>query len=304
MGSESKLYGAVEAGGTKFVCAIARDDGSLLEELRLPTADPASTLAAVIAFLQQGARRFGALRAIGIASFGPVVLDRRSPRYGCIGNTPKPGWSGTDLLGTVGRAFACPIGFDTDVNCAALAEQRWGAGQNIANLVYVTVGTGIGGGILVNGVPIHGLVHPEMGHVFVRRHPLDAEFAGVCPFHGDCLEGLASGPAIIARSGRELSQLSAEHPQWSIEADYLGQLCATLVLCVSPGRIIIGGGVMNEPRLFPLIQGRLLHWLSDYIDHAELLQHTARYISAPALGGRAGVMGALAVGMSADPASP
>ena len=200
-------------------------------------------------------------------------------------------------------AFDCPVGFDTDVNAAALAEHRWGAAQDVANVVYVTVGTGIGGGLIANGAPVHGLVHPEMGHLFIRRHARDASFAGVCPFHGDCLEGMASGPAIVKRSGMELSNLPMDHPQWDIEADYLGQLCATLVLMVSPQRIILGGGVMNSSGLLPLIRQRTLHWLADYVDHAELLSRTDCYLTSPGLGARAGVLGALALALSADRAA-
>lgn len=299
MSRQPKLYGAIEAGGTKFVCALAHDDATIVAESRLPTTDPASTLIAMLEFLQQGSRQYGALSGIGVASFGPVVLDRQSPHFGFIGKTPKPGWSHANIVGAVRSAFACPVGFDTDVNAAALAEQRWGAGRGIPNLVYVTVGTGIGGGVLANDALVHGLMHPEIGHLFVRRHPMDTGFTGACPFHGDCLEGLASGPAIVKRSGHELSALDADHPQWSIEADYLGQLCATLVLTVSPQRIIMGGGVMNQQQLFPLIHQRMLHWLAGYIDRVELLRHIDRYVVPPKLGGRAGVLGALALALSA-----
>ncbi len=176
-----------------------------------------------------------------MACFGPVILDRHAANYGFIGNTPKAGWSNTDVAAMLAREFSCPVGFDTDVNAAALAEHRWGAGSDTSNLVYVTVGTGIGGGVLIEGVPLHGLMHPEIGHIHPRRHELDASFAGVCPFHGDCLEGLASGPAILARTGSELQHLDAAHVQWEIEADYLGQaLCAIGADCLAaanhPGR--------------------------------------------------------------------
>jgi fructokinase len=298
MSRQPTLYGAIEAGGSKFVCAIATDEGAILEEARLPTTDPASTLTATLEFLQQGSRHHGHLSAVGIASFGPIVLDRQSQHYGFIGKTPKAGWSHVDMVGAVRIAFDCPVAFDTDVNAAALAEHRWGAGRDIDNLVYVTVGTGIGGGVLANGAAVHGLVHPEIGHLLVRRHSLDAAFAGVCPYHGDCLEGVASGPAILKRSGQELSLLPMDHPQWEIEADYLGQMCAALVLTLSPQRIIMGGGVMNQQQLLPLIRGRMLHWLAGYIDHHELLQQP-RYVTAPALGARAGVMGAAALAADA-----
>lgn len=295
MSSESRLFGAIEAGGTKFVCAIGDEQGTLHAEARFATADPVSTLAMVRAFLQQQSRALGSLSSIGVASFGPVVLDKQSPRFGFIGKTPKRGWSDTDVAGILSREFQCAVGFDTDVNAAALAEHRWGAGRNSPNLVYLTVGTGIGGGVLVGGKPLHGLMHPEIGHIFPRRHPLDADFAGICPFHGDCLEGLASGPAILARSGAELSQLDSSHRQWSLEADYLAQLCAQLVLTVSPHRIILGGGVMAQETLLPGIRLRVLHWLNGYIDRAEILEQIDSYIVAPHLGTRAGVLGALSL---------
>src|SRR5258708_6297745 len=264
MYGESRLFGAVEAGGTKFVCAIGDESGTIPSELRFPTADPVSTLAKVRDFLKD-IRGGSAPSAIGVASFGPVILDRRSEKYGFIANTPKPGWRNVDGGGMLAREFSCPVGFDTDVNAAALAEHRWGAGRDIANLVYLTVGTGIGGGVLIDGAPLHGLMHPEIGHIHPRRHPLDASFQGVCPFHGDCLEGLASGPAILARCGADLSHLDAAHAQWEIQADYLGQLCAQLVLTLSPQRIVMGGGVMAQERLYPLIRQRMLHWLGGYI---------------------------------------
>lgn len=295
MDREARLFGAVEAGGTKFVCAIGDERGAICAETRFPTLSPEATLAKVCDFLKRG----GVLAAIGIASFGPVVLDKRSANYGFIGKTPKPGWSQVDMVGTLAREFSCPIGFDTDVNGAALAEQRWGAGRGSEQLVYLTVGTGIGGGVLIGGRPLHGLMHPEIGHIRPRRNALDIEFAGVCPFHGDCLEGLASGPAILARTGRELQQLEASHRMWELEADYLGQLCAQMVLTVSPQRIILGGGVMSQQRLFPLVRASMLQYLGGYIDRGELTAGAQGYVVPPALGERAGILGALKLAMSA-----
>src|SRR3984885_14532475 len=293
-----RFFGCVEAGGTKFVVALGNERGEILAQERFPTTDPVSPLAATSAFLRR-ARTFGSLAAIGVGSFGPVDLDKTSARYGFITKTPKAGWSGTDMAGTLAREFACPIGFDTDVNAAALAEQRWGAARDVSNLVYLTIGTGIGGGVIVDGVPIHGLMHPEIGHIHPRRHPLDVGFEGVCPFHGDCLEGLASGPAVVARTGALLQQLDEAHPQWPIQADYLGQLCAQLVLTVSPRRIVMGGGVMSQARLLPLIRPRLLHWLGGYVDRGEILTDCDRYVVAPELGDNAGVRGALILAMHA-----
>jgi fructokinase len=294
-----RLFGAVEAGGTKFIVAVGNDRGEILAQERFPTADPTSTLAATQAFLRQQSLALGPLAAIGVASFGPVELDKTSARHGFIGKTPKLGWSGTDIAGSLAREFSCPIGFDTDVNAAALAEHRWGAARDVKTFVYLTIGTGIGGGVVVDGSPIHGLMHPEIGHIYPRRHPLDLGFVGVCPFHGDCLEGVASGPAIVARTGTSLGQLDESHPQWEIEADYLGQLCAQLVATVSPQRIIMGGGVMSQARLLPLIRPRLRHWLGGYIDRREILDCADRYVVAPDLGDRAGVLGALVLAMDA-----
>jgi fructokinase len=299
MTSATRFFGAVEAGGTKFVCAIGNDLGHILTQERIPTTDPNSTLTALHTFLREQGGEPRPLSAIGVACFGPVELDKTSPRYGFIGQTPKAGWSRTDIAGSLAREFRCPIGFDTDTNAAALAEHRWGVGRNLKNLAYLTIGTGIGGGILVDGVPIHGLMHPEIGHIYPRRHALDPGFEGVCPFHRDCLEGLASGPAILARTGKSLQQLDPTHPQWEIEADYLGQLCAQLVLTVSPQRIIMGGGVMSQTRLLPLIRQRLLHWLGGYIDRSEILTEFGGYVVGPALGDRAGILGALALAMDA-----
>ena len=299
MNASPRVFGAVEAGGTKFVCALADESGRILAEERFPTADPAATIAQTVDFLRARGAEYGPVAAIGIGSFGPIELNRASPRYGHITRTPKPGWSGTDLAGVMAREFGCPVGFDTDVNAAAVAEQRWGAARDVADLVYVTVGTGIGGGALLDGRPVHGLMHPEMGHVHPRRHALDADFPGVCPFHGDCLEGLAAGPAVLARCGAPLSDLDHAHPQWEIEADYLGQLCAQLVLTLSPARIILGGGVMNQSRLYPMIRRRMQHWLHGYVERAEVLDAVDAFIVPPGLGPRAGVLGALALAIDA-----
>jgi len=298
-----RFYGAVEAGGTKFACAIADHTGRVLAEERLATADPASTIVATLSFLRARTAEIGSLTAIGVGSFGPVELDRKSARYGYIGRTPKPGWSGVDIAGTIGREFSCPIGFDTDVNAAALAEHRWGAATDVHTLVYVTVGTGIGGGVLIDGRPIHGLMHPEVGHMYPRRHPRDVGFMGICPFHGDCLEGVASGPAIVARTGAQLIDLDAAHPQWEIQADYLGQLCAQLVLMLSPQRIVMGGGVMTQRQLLAPIRRRLQHWLRGYVDRPQIASALDSFVVPPGLGIRAGILGAVALAMDAAAAA-
>jgi fructokinase len=293
------MYAGIEAGGTKFVCAIADASGHIHREERFATEDPLTTLGRVGSFLAQGRAEWGEYDAIGLASFGPVELRKNSDGYGFIGGTPKPGWSAFDILGALRRVYSGPLGFDTDVNAAGLAEHRWGAAQDVDNLVYLTVGTGVGGGVLVGGQPVHGLMHPEVGHVFPRRHALDADFAGVCPYHGDCMEGLASGPAIAARSGAPLSELPADHLQWQLQGDYLGQLCALLVMTVSPQRIILGGGVMSQSRLLPLIRTATRRWVAGYVDRPELGAGIDRFIVAPRLGDQAGIRGALVLAANA-----
>lgn len=293
---QTRFYGAVEAGGTKFVCAVGDASGRIHAEERFATTDPPATLASVVDFLRRGSRRFGPLAGIGVGCFGPLEIERQRAHYGRIGRTPKAGWSGIDILGSLAE-FACPLAIDTDVNAAALAEHRWGAARDVQSLVYLTIGTGIGGGVIIDGKPVHGLMHPEIGHLYPRRHPQDRDFAGVCPFHGDCHEGLASGPAIIARRGTALSDLDPADVLWEIEADYLGQLCAALVLSLSPERIVIGGGVMQETRLLAPLRARLRHWLHDYIDRPQLSTEIERFVVLPGLGRQSGVLGALALAL-------
>jgi fructokinase len=289
------LHGAIEAGGTKFICAIGEPGGSLIDEHRIETSDPVSTLKAVTGYFKSATARFGAIKSLGVGSFGPLDLRRESPTYGFITSTPKRGWQRTDLAGWLERELHCPVFIDTDVNGAVLAEYRWGAARGLKNAAYVTVGTGVGVGVLCRGQPVHGLMHPEMGHIVVRRHPADMDFAGTCPFHGDCLEGLASGPAITARTGCALRDSPGTSAIWDIEADYLGQLAAMLVLCHSPERIVIGGGVMQE-RLYPRIQERMLSALNGYCGLKEI--EAPDFLCTPGLGGRAGILGALSLSMS------
>lgn len=243
------LYGAVEAGGTKFVVAVGDDPLRPREVRRFSTSNnPLETVAEVVAYFQDR----GALRGVGVATFGPIDFAS-----GAITNTPKLAWQNFPLRDALRRALNVPVGFDTDVNGAALGEARLGAGKGLENLVYITVGTGIGGGALVGGQLVHGLMHPEMGHLLVRRGEGEpAEFAGVCPFHGDCLEGMASGPAMEARWGVPAHELAPEHAAWKLEADYLAQACVNLACVVSPQVIVLGGGVMGQRHLFPLVRTR------------------------------------------------
>ena len=284
------LYGGIEAGGTKFVCAIGSGPGDL-ETTQFPTTSPDATVQAAVDFFQ--ARATGGLQAIGIGSFGPVDLDHGSPTYGYITSTPKPGWQNFDITGAVRRAMKLPVDMDTDVNAAALAEQRWGAAQGLSDSLYLTVGTGIGGGAIANGRVLHGMLHPEMGHIPIPHDLARDPFPGVCPFHGDCLEGLATGPAMEARWGAKAQQLPPDHEAWALEAHYLALAVATWVCTLSPKRVILGGGVMQQPHLFDLIRNELTRLLNGYIRTSEILDGLDRYVVPPLLGTRAGVLGAL-----------
>jgi fructokinase len=283
------LYGCIEAGGTKFIVGVASGPEDVRETARFDTTTPDETIGAVIDWL----RGRSPLTAIGIASFGPVELDRASPKWGYITATPKPHWSDTDLAGRVGRALGVPVGFDTDVNGAGLAEARWGAGQGQRVSVYVTVGTGIGGGAIVDGKPLFGVSHPEMGHMRPQRHPDDLGFAGICPFHGDCLEGLANGPSIIARWGASLSELPADHPGHEIIAWYLAQFAISLQAMMEPGRIIFGGGVMATPGLLGRVRAATARLGNGYFRG-----RADDVIVPPLLGDRAGLLGALALALA------
>lgn len=295
------LYGGIEAGGTKFVCAIGTGPQDIRAEVRFPTTMPQETLQRAVDFFQAQEALLGEpLAAVGIASFGPVDLIPGSPTYGFITSTPKPGWRNVDVVGPIRRALGVPVSFDTDVNGAALAEGLWGAARGLDTFIYLTIGTGIGGGGMVGGTLIHGLLHPEMGHL---RIPHDRErdpFEGCCPYHGDCLEGLASGPALEARWGVRAERLPPDHPAWDLEAEYLALALHNLVCALSPQRVILGGGVMRQEHLFPRIRARLRDLLNGYIPvPAILTQEIEAYVVPPGLGDRAGVLGALALAMRA-----
>jgi fructokinase len=289
------LYGAVEAGGTKFVCMVGTGPDDMREQTRFPTTSPEATLREAVAFFQAAEAKEGKLAAIGVASFGPVDVHADSSTFGFITSTPKPGWANVDIAGVLRSALDLKIGFDTDVNAAALAEWRWGAARGLDTFIYLTIGTGIGGGGMVNGRLMHGLVHPEMGHVRIP-HDLEADpFAGTCPFHGDCLEGLASGPAMAARWLQPAEQLPVNHPGWTLEAGYLALALVNFICTLSPQRIVIGGGVMSSGQLFPVVRQRVLELLNNYVRARQLLDGIDDYIVAPWLGQHAGVLGALAL---------
>jgi fructokinase len=290
------LYAGIEGGGTKFVCAVGTGPGDLRAETRYDTTTPAETIARALDFIRaQVAAQGEPLAAVGIASFGPIDPDPASPTWGFVTTTPKPGWAHTDLAGAVQRALDVPVGFDTDVNVAALGEWRWGAAQGLDTFIYLTVGTGLGGGGMVNGKLIHGLMHPEMGHIRVPHDWAADPYPGYCSYHGDCLEGLCAGPAIEGRWGQRGETLPPDHPAWELEAHYLALGLVNFILPLSPQRIIMGGGVMEQRHLFPMIGKRVQALLNGYVHQKAILEEVDRYIVPAALAPRSGVLGALAL---------
>lgn len=287
------LLGGVELGGTKCVAVAGTGPGDVRAQVRVPTTSPGETLDALVQFFGAQQRAHGPLAALGIGSFGPVDLDPDSSRFGWITSTPKPGWANTDVAGVFRSALGVPVAFDTDVNAAAIGEWRHGAGQGLDALLYLTVGTGIGGGAVVHGRPLHGLVHPEMGHVRVPHDGVADPFHGVCPFHDDCLEGLASGTAIAARWEQPAEALPPAHPAWALEARYLALALQGFVCTLSPRRIVMGGGVMSTPGLRQLVRRELAALLNGYVRAPAILHDMDQYVVAPALGDRSGVAGAL-----------
>ncbi|WP_344509469.1 ROK family protein [Dactylosporangium maewongense] len=284
----SVLFGGVEAGGTKVVCAVGVGPDAVVDRTTIPTTSPGETLDRVIAYFRAQRAAGRDIAALGVASFGP--LDLASGR---ITTTPKPGWGGTDLVGALRRGLGVPVALDTDVNGAAYGEHRWGAGRGQGTVVYVTVGTGIGGGAVVDGRPLHGLLHPEMGHLHVQRHPGD-DFAGTCPFHGDCVEGLASGPAIARRAGRPAHDLGPLLSRTvALEAHYLSQLMTSILYLLMPHRIVVGGGVLNIPGLLDAVRAATAERLGKALDAVPATADLSTYIVPPGLGGLSGVLGAL-----------
>ncbi|MFQ5347089.1 MAG: ROK family protein [Rhodothalassiaceae bacterium] len=297
--AEAPLVGAVEIGGTKIICLVGSGPDDIRAEVRLPTRGPGESIADILTFFRQQAT-LGPLARLGVASFGPVDLDPASPRWGHITATPKAGWSDTDLAGVLARELSVSVQFDTDVNGAALAEGRWGAAKGLADYVYVTVGTGIGGGIVVNGRLVRGTLHPEIGHMVVPHDRTADPYAGCCPFHSDCLEGLASGPAIAARWGAPGAELAPDHPAWALEADYLSVLAANLLFLLAPERILFGGGVMENRWLLDLVRKRTGARLGGYLRPPAPGGGLDCVIGAPGLGQRVGPLGALALALSGD----
>lgn len=291
-----RVFGGIEAGGTKFVCGYGTGPQDLQAEAHIPTTTPQETIARAVDFFRQQPEP---LTALGIGSFGPLDLSPSSPSYGSITTTPKPGWQNTPLAAALRQALAVPVLIDTDVNAAALGEHRWGAAQGLDTFIYLTIGTGIGGGAIANGKRLHGRTHPEMGHIRIPHDLVQDPFQGICPFHGDCLEGLASGPAMQARWGQPAEALPSDHPAWALEANYLGDGLANLILTVSPQRVILGGGVMQAPGLLPLVRARVHQRLAGYLAIPETDEEIDGFIVPPALGNRSGVLGAIALAQEA-----
>lgn len=292
------LYGGIEAGGTKFVCAVASGPDDFRAEIRFPTTTPDETLAQAIDFFRAQHTQ-EPLQAIGVACFGPIDPNPASPTFGFVTTTPKPHWAHTDVVGRLQAALHLPVGFDTDVNGAALGEHRWGAAQGLDTFVYLTIGTGLGGGGMVNGRLLHGLMHSEMGHMRVPHDRERDPYPGQCTYHGDCWEGLACGPAIEGRWQTKGQHLAPDHPAWALEAHYLALGVVNIIMTLSPQRIIMGGGVMDQQQIFPMLRREVQTLLNGYIQKPAVQAEIDHYITPPALGNRAGVLGAIALAMDA-----
>ncbi len=289
-----RKIGALEAGGTKMVLAIYQEDGVELERITLPTETPEVTMPKMIAFFREHN-----IDALGVGSFGPLDLNPESPTYGCITSTPKLAWKDYPLLEKLLDGQNIPAGIDTDVNAAIIAEVEQGAARGCQNAVYVTIGTGIGGGVYSNGKTVHGLLHPEVGHALLKPHPDDPNPRGVCPYHESCMEGLAAGPAIGARVQGDAKDLPDDHPTFAIEAYYLAQMCVNLIMTLSPERIILGGGVMQRESLIKQVRSETLRLLNGYIQHPAILEHIDEYIVTPDLFPVSGLVGSYLIGKAA-----
>lgn len=290
--SNTSVLGALEAGGTKMVCAIGTADGKILDKISIPTESPEITMPKMIEYFQSKN-----ISALGIGSFGPIDLNRASKTYGYITTTPKPGWGYYDIVGAFSKALQVPIGFDTDVNAAALGEARYGAAKGLDSAIYITIGTGIGVGVLSEGKLLHGMLHPEAGHILIGKLPGDS-YEGKCPFHKTCFEGMAAGPAIEARWGLKGDKLAERSEVWELEADYIAHALVNYTMTLSPKRIILGGGVMNQLQLFPLIRERFEKFMNGYIKTSEL-EDLNSYIVPAGLGGNQGIVGCLVLATEA-----
>jgi len=297
--SKVKFYGGIEAGGTKFVCVVASGPGQVVDEIRFMTTTPEETLGKTIQFFQPFVDS-AQVSAIGVGAFGPLDLNPKSPTYGFITSTPKPGWSNTDVLGMLQRALRINVALDTDVNVAGLGEYKWGASKGCDPSLYLTIGTGIGGGYIKDGKSLIGMLHPEMGHLRIPHNRELDPFPGSCPFHGDCCKGLTNGPAIEKRLGVTGAMVSSNDPFWDIEADYIASALMNYILTLSPKKIILGGGVMQREFLFPKVRQRVRELLNGYVASKSLMENIDDYILPPGLGNQAGSLGAIALAMQMD----
>lgn len=288
------LFGGIEAGGTKFVCAVGTNPEDLEKPFRFRTTTPTETIDKIIKYFREQNRK-EKIVAIGIGSFGPVDLKKDSPTYGYITSTPKIKWQNTDFYGKIKKALDVPVGFDTDVNAAALGERQWGAAKDVSDFIYITIGTGIGGGGIINGDFLHGLIHPEMGHIFIPQDKKADPYEGKCPFHGNCFEGLASGTAIKDRWGKSGEKIPRDHPAWKLEAEYISLAVINYICTLSPERVILEGGVMKQKQMLPLVHRRVKTLLNNYIKAPEITDNIEKYIVFPELGDNAGVLGAIAL---------
>ena len=290
-----KKYGALEAGGTKMVLAVMDGEGTELQRKVIPTRTPEETMPEMLSFFS-GEN----LAALGVGCFGPLDLNPASPTYGSITRTPKLAWRDYPILRAFEQALSIPVALDTDVNGAALAEAKLGAARGLSSCLYLTVGTGIGGGLIVGGEPVHGLMHPEIGHLLLTPEPDDPAPAGFCPYHPHCAEGLASGPAIEKRWGVSARELPEDHPAWALEASYLAQVCADAMLAFSPEKIILGGGVMHQSFLFPMIREKTVRLLNGYIPVPAVEAGLTDYIVPTGLGDQSGILGAWLLARQAE----
>lgn len=293
------VFGGIEAGGTKWECAVGTGPGDLRATETILTTSPAETIGRAVAFFE----REGPVDALGIGSFGPVDLKPSSPGWGRITTTPKPGWAHADVAPAIGRRLSVPVAFDTDVNAAALGEHRWGAAQGLDTFCYVTIGTGIGGGVMAGGKLLHGLLHPEFGHLRIPHDTAADPFAGACPYHGDCWEGLASGTAIESRWGRRPEELAGDEAVWELEARYVALGLVSVISVLSPERIVLGGGIGTVAGLLPLVRREIVALVGGYLDAPELAEEIDRYMVPPELGARSGVLGAIALAEALRPAT-
>lgn len=285
-------FGALEAGGTKMVCAIGNENGEILERISIPTETPEKTLPAIAEFFQDKD-----IKALGIGCFGPIDVHKDSPTYGYITTTPKLAWKNCNIVGYLQDALHVPVGFDTDVNGSMLGEATWGCARGLDTAIYITIGTGVGVGVLANGKLLHGMLHPEAGHLLLTPHPEDT-YQGKCPYHGTCLEGMAAGPAVEDRWGKKAYELADNPKVWEFESYYIAQALVNYILILSPQKVILGGGVMHQEQLMPMIRSQVKKLLNGYLDTKEL-QDLDSYIVLPSLNDNQGIMGAIKLAMEA-----